>query len=136
MSVPIQRFSSRDADFVVKLDKLRAFESAQNADTDRKVQEILAEVRECGDAALLEFTNRFDRWQHYSKTLNRCLVLADKLAIANPHRNRWASQCNVTEKHHVAWVAIDISGPSGKRIGNRHKTVGTWSQRRNGAFKV
>ena len=63
MSVPIQRFSSRDADFVVKLDKLRAFESAQNADTDRKVQEILAEIRARGNTALLEFTNRFDRWQ-------------------------------------------------------------------------
>ena len=63
MSVSIQRFSSRDADFAAKLDKLRAFESAQNPDTDRTVQDILAAVKSRGDASLLEFTRRFDRWQ-------------------------------------------------------------------------
>ncbi|MBC7624245.1 MAG: histidinol dehydrogenase [Aeromicrobium sp.] len=63
MSVTISAFSSRDADFQVRLDKLRAFESAQNVDTDRRVTEILAAVRMRGDAALLEYTHRFDRWQ-------------------------------------------------------------------------
>ncbi len=63
MSVVISAFSSRDADFQVRLDKLRAFESAQNVDTDQRVTEILAAVRARGDAALLEFTHRFDRWQ-------------------------------------------------------------------------
>ena len=63
VSVSIRRFSSRDADFAAKLDKLRAFETAQNAETDRKVADILAAVRARGDAALLEFTQRFDRWQ-------------------------------------------------------------------------
>lgn len=63
MSVTISTFSSRDADFQVRLDKLRAFKSAQNVDTDRRVTEILAAVRMRGDAALLEYTHRFDRWQ-------------------------------------------------------------------------
>jgi histidinol dehydrogenase len=63
MSVSIRQFSSRDADFAARLDALRAFESAQNVDTDRKVQEILAAVRARDDAALLDFTHRFDRWQ-------------------------------------------------------------------------
>ena len=63
MTTAIRRFSSRDADFDVKLDALRAFESAQNAETDRTVQNILTAVRSRGDAALLEFTKRFDRWQ-------------------------------------------------------------------------
>ncbi len=63
MSVSIRRFNSIDADFTVKLDRLRAFETAQNIDTDRKVKDILATVKERGDAALLEFTGRFDRWQ-------------------------------------------------------------------------
>ena len=63
MSVSIRRFHSRDADFVTRLDALRAFESSQNADTDRKVHDILAAVKARGDAALLEFTRRFDRWQ-------------------------------------------------------------------------
>ena len=63
MSVSIRRFHSRDADFETRLDALRAFESSQNADTDRKVHDILAAVKARGDAALLEFTHRFDRWQ-------------------------------------------------------------------------
>ena len=63
MSVSIRRFRSMDADFKAKLDQLRAFESAQNVDTDHKVQDILATVRARGDAALLDFTHRFDRWQ-------------------------------------------------------------------------
>ncbi len=83
MSVPIQRFSSRDADFAVKLDKLRAFESAQNAITDRKVQEILAEVRTRGDAALLEFTHRFDRWQPASAEALEIPRAALQAAMAN-----------------------------------------------------
>ena len=63
MNIPIRRWTSGDADFAAKLDGLRAFESAQNVETDRKVQDILAAVRTRGDASLLEFTHRFDRWQ-------------------------------------------------------------------------
>lgn len=63
MSMTISAFSSRDADFQVRLDKLRAFESAQNVETDRRATEILGAVRTRGDEALLEYTHRFDRWQ-------------------------------------------------------------------------
>ena len=63
MSIAINRFSTSDADFATKFDKLRAFEAAQNVDTDRKVTEILAAVRARKDSALLEYTQRFDRWQ-------------------------------------------------------------------------
>ena len=63
MTASISRFNSRDSDFAVKLNQLRAFESAQSAGTDSTVQGILAEVKSRGDAALVEFTNRFDRWQ-------------------------------------------------------------------------
>ena len=63
MSVTIRRFSSRNADFESKLNKLRAFESAQNTDTDARVQDILANVKAHGDEALLQYTARFDRWQ-------------------------------------------------------------------------
>ena len=63
MSVNIRRFSSRDVDFATKLDKLRAFQSAQNTDTDAKVQQILSDVNARGDEAVLQYTARFDRWQ-------------------------------------------------------------------------
>ena len=63
MTASISRFNSRDADFGVKLNQLRAFESAQSAGTDSTVRGILAAVKGRGDAALVEFTSRFDRWE-------------------------------------------------------------------------
>ena len=57
----IRRFSSRDADFSARLDALLAFEEAQDEAIERTVASILADVRARGDAAVLEYTNRFDR---------------------------------------------------------------------------
>ena len=57
----IKRFSSSDADFKARLDALLAFESAQDESVDRAVASILADVKARGDAAVVEYTNRFDR---------------------------------------------------------------------------
>ena len=59
--IAIKRFSSADADFKQRLDDLLAFESAQNESVDRTVAAILADVKARGDAAVVEYTNRFDR---------------------------------------------------------------------------
>ena len=59
--ISIKRLSSRDADFTARLDALLAFESAQDEAVDRTVAAILADVKMRGDAAVLEYTNRFDR---------------------------------------------------------------------------
>ena len=59
--ISIKRLSSRDADFKVRLDALLAFESAQDESVDRAVAAILADVKTRGDAAVVEYTNRFDR---------------------------------------------------------------------------
>ena len=58
--IGIKRLSSRDVDFTARLDTLLAFESAQDESVDRTVAAILADVRMRGDAAVLEYTNRFD----------------------------------------------------------------------------
>ena len=57
----IRRLSSRDADFEAQLGALLAFETAQNADVDAAVTAILADVKARGDAAVLDYTRRFDR---------------------------------------------------------------------------
>ena len=49
------------ANFAAELDQLIAFEIAQDAEVDRTVAAIIADVRARGDAALLEHTRRFDR---------------------------------------------------------------------------
>ena len=59
--IAIKRLSSADADFDSRLDALLAFESAQDESVDRAVAEILAGVKRRGDAAVIEYTNRFDR---------------------------------------------------------------------------
>jgi histidinol dehydrogenase len=56
----MRRLSSADADFDAVLDQLLAFESAQDPKVDETVAAILADVKARGDAALVEYTRRFD----------------------------------------------------------------------------
>ncbi len=58
----IRQFSTRDADFDIKLDALLAFETAQDKSVDAAVASILDNVAVRGDAALIDFTRQFDRW--------------------------------------------------------------------------
>ncbi len=55
-----QRFSTRDRDFEQRLTRLVAFEAAQDDRIETAVAAILADVRQRGDAAVLEYTRRFD----------------------------------------------------------------------------
>jgi len=52
---------STQADFTQCLDRLLAFETAQDPSVDQAVAAICADVQARGDLALLEYTNRFDR---------------------------------------------------------------------------
>jgi histidinol dehydrogenase len=58
---PFRRLSSRDADFQQQLDALLAWESVSDANVQQTVRDILADVRVRGDAALVEYTAKFDR---------------------------------------------------------------------------
>jgi histidinol dehydrogenase len=57
----IKRLTSQQADFDVQLGNLLAFESTQDEKLEATVAAILADVRGRGDAALLDYTQRFDR---------------------------------------------------------------------------
>ncbi len=57
----IKRLDSRAPDFLAQLDSLLAIESGADERIERAVAEILADVRSRGDAAVLEYTRRFDR---------------------------------------------------------------------------
>jgi len=56
----IARLSTRQSDFDARLAQLTAFGAAQDESVDRTVAEILAAVKRRGDAAVLEYTARFD----------------------------------------------------------------------------
>ena len=62
-AVNIRRLDSAASNFQAQLDALLAFETAQDDGIDRTVAGILADVKLRGDAAVLEYTNRFDRLQ-------------------------------------------------------------------------
>ena len=56
----MKKLNSRDTDFPQALAALLAFENAQDPAVERAVANICADVCQRGDAALLEYTNRFD----------------------------------------------------------------------------
>ena len=59
----MRRLKTTDAGFDAALDKLLAFEAAQDPQVDQAVATILADVKARGDAALVEHTRRLDRVQ-------------------------------------------------------------------------
>jgi histidinol dehydrogenase len=56
----IARLRAGDADFDTRLARLTAFDAAQDEAVDQAVADILAAVKSRGDAAVLEYTARFD----------------------------------------------------------------------------
>ncbi|WP_341743604.1 histidinol dehydrogenase [Azonexus hydrophilus] len=61
MTVAIQRLSTVAADFAARLKELLAFEAAADEGIERTVAGILTDVKARGDAAVVDYSNRFDR---------------------------------------------------------------------------
>ncbi|AUN94532.1 histidinol dehydrogenase [Pseudazoarcus pumilus] len=57
----IRRMNAREPGFLAELDALLAFEGGADARINDAVTDILAAVRTTGDAAVIEYTRRFDR---------------------------------------------------------------------------
>src|SRR2546430_1450899 len=60
-ALPLRVLDSAARDFDAQLERLIAFEVAQEADVDNAVASIIDDVRGRGDAALIDYTRRFDR---------------------------------------------------------------------------
>jgi histidinol dehydrogenase len=61
MSLQIRKLDSAQPDFKQTLDTLLAFETSTDEAIEQSVASILHDVKTRGDAAVLEYTNRFDR---------------------------------------------------------------------------
>ena len=61
MAVQIRKLDSSAPDFKETLDALLAFESETDDAIESSVAKTLADVKRRGDAAVLEYTNQFDR---------------------------------------------------------------------------
>jgi histidinol dehydrogenase len=61
MAITIRTFDSSHPDFKAQLSAVLAFEASEDEAIDRAAAQILADVKARGDAAVLDYTNRFDR---------------------------------------------------------------------------
>ncbi len=68
MSVPIRQLDTTDPEFNTQLMHVLAFEASEDEAIDRAAATILADVKARGDAAVLEYTNKFDRLSAQSVT--------------------------------------------------------------------
>jgi len=60
--VEIRQLSTADSDFNQQLEALLAWESVSDGQVNQVVNDVIADIRARGDAALVEYTGRFDRW--------------------------------------------------------------------------
>ncbi len=58
----IARLNSQDVNFAAQFQQLLRPESAEQVQIDVTVKKIIAEVRQRGDTAVLEYTEKFDHW--------------------------------------------------------------------------
>jgi histidinol dehydrogenase len=61
MTLSIRRFSSAQADFSSQMDALLSWDSVSDTGVQQAVTDIVNNVRSRGDAAVIEYTNKFDR---------------------------------------------------------------------------
>ena len=59
--IQIRKLDSTDENFKAQLSAVLAFEASEDEAIDRAAAQILADVKARGDAAVLEYTNRFDK---------------------------------------------------------------------------
>ena len=76
----ITRLDARDADFDAQLNARLAWESVSDQQVHDTVRDILADVRERGDAAVIEYTNRYDRLN--ARSMADLTIDAERLAQA------------------------------------------------------
>ncbi len=61
MTQPITRLNSADSNFPAQLQKLLAWEESSDQEIHQRVLDIISNVREKGDQAVIDYTNQFDQ---------------------------------------------------------------------------
>ena len=73
----INKFSTQDRDFDIKLNSLIAWESASNEEVGRSVEKIINDVKVNGDASVLDYTNQFDSLK--AESISELIISKKKL---------------------------------------------------------
>lgn len=88
MSIAIRKLDATQPDFQAQLNAVLAFEAGEDEAIDQAAARILADVKARGDAAVLEYSNRFDRLSASSVAALEIgqQELQDALAQLSPER--------------------------------------------------
>ena len=80
MTIQIRKLDSTAPDFKSTLSAVLAFEASEDEAIDRAAAQILADVKARGDAAVLEYTNRFDKLE--ARTVDSLEIGKDAMRAA------------------------------------------------------
>jgi histidinol dehydrogenase len=120
----IARLDSSAPGFEAALARLTAFDAKHDADVDATVAAIIADVRERGDAAVLDYTARFDRVRAASVAaleLPAAELEAALLGLSAPERKALEVAARRIHAFHERQRAESwsLTEPDGTRLGQR-----------------
>jgi histidinol dehydrogenase len=120
----ISELDSGAPDFRARLSALLAYDPGQDAAIERTVADILRDVRARGDAALLEYTRRFDRVEVDSVAaleLGRAELDSALAGLADDQREALRAAAERVRRYHEHQLARSWSytEPDGTRLGQR-----------------
>ncbi len=118
MAIEIKQLSTQSTDFQEQLDALLAFESAQDDSVDVIVADILKAVKAEGDAAVLSYTNQFDRMQVQSMaelTLSKSDLEAALVSLDDASREALQAAADRVKTYHekqkmASWQYTEADG--------------------------
>ena len=120
----VQRLSSVDANFAAALERLTHWDVSESDAVTRTARDIIAAVRERGDAALLEYTQRFDRvvcHRGADLEIDQTELAACAAALPSVERDALEQAAQRIRAFHEAQRhdGFEITDALGNRIGNR-----------------
>ena len=120
----MRRLDTRQTDFDARLAELLAFETAQDPAIQSAVAVILADVKARGDAALLEYTRRFDGVDIASAAaleIPRSELEQASGALNRPQRDALAAAAERVRAYHEKQVAHSwrYAEPDGTELGQQ-----------------
>lgn len=117
-SISIVSLDANDADFERHLQQLLAWESVSDASVASTVAQILSDVKDRGDQALLEYSNRFDRLT--AQSMSELVISQDRLqrsleAISDEQRNALEVAAERVRSYHAhqkqdSWSYTEADG--------------------------
>jgi histidinol dehydrogenase len=112
MSIQIRKLDSTAAGFKSQLSAVLAFEASEDEAIDRAAAQILADVKARGDAAVIEYTNRFDKLNASdvaSLEIGKAELLAALESLSPARRNALQTAADRVRAYHER-QKVEIGG--------------------------